>query len=569
MKKIKLYITIFLLSLVSFSFAQKKGSFQKNYGIAKTQLNGGQYEQAFDSFKNLMVKHKNNPYAKYAHYYCGLSAYRLKKYTDARFVLVKLIQDYPKWKEIEEAYYLMAIVSLDENDFEKSAVYTNQIEDEILQHDFDNILSQKVNPEMGIEKLNALHELFPKSIVVAKNLYIALGKEDKNTTTVFNQKYLAQEYSLFNVDTTTLQTEEEIVTIKGVYNVAVILPFDITSPAKKKSPYYELYIGIELAIDSLNENGRKIKLHVFDTKGDTLVVKALIHQKKLADMDMLIGPISYRESQLVAKYAKKKKMYYINPLSHKTELLKDNSYVFLYMSSFRKKAEKLAEFSKKEFSGRNIIIYYGESEQDSVMATVYKNTYEGLDGKTVTVFKKLTKKNMTEISKDIHRLKFSKDASHVFVVSKNKLIGSYVITALETDKFEIPVLAPYSWLKIPTNSYEQYVHFNTHFYKDYYVDLNNDRIASFRKKVSQELGIRPRKEYAHIGYDLTLHFGNALITDGRFFGKKLIRQSYRLGATLQGLDYTDENSNDICTILKFDENRRLIWINTPKNGDKK
>lgn len=565
MMKIKSIYVLVLVVLLNFSFAQNKGSFQKQYLKAKTLFNKGQYVPAIDAFKALTIKNKNNNFDAYAHYYCGLSAYRAGKYLDARFILVKSLNIYPNWDKTEDVNYLLALTCLEEGKLDKSLTYAIQLTDEVIVQNYDAALSQNLSDTISIESLRKAQRLLPCSESIARFLYNKLGEEN-TLQGEFERSYFAQEFNFFGNTPESIQEPLVNVSIKKeVYDVALVLPFKATLHAKKKSPYYELYLGLKIALDSINSNGEKIRLHVFDSEGKIEKVQSFINAGLFDKMDMFVGPVSIGEASVISEFALKNHVHYINPLSHNIALIDNNPYSFLYMASFRKQAEKLAEFSRSTFDKRDIAVFYGIDKQDSIMAQIYKDSYEGVTGKTVKVFKQITANNAREITADIHRLKYAGDPSHIFVASDDPLIGSYVVTALERERSKMPVLAPYKWLEIQTNSYEQYILHNVHFYKDYFVDLNGDKaVMDFRAKVEQQLGVKPRKEYAHVGYDLMLLFGKALISDGRLFGENLVKAEYQSGGTLQGIDFTDENSNDIFPILKFDEERKLIWLNQPK-----
>lgn len=564
MKLKSLYILVFVM-FMGFSYGQSKGSFQKQYLQAKSLFNKGQYAAAVDAFKALTVKNKNNNFDAYAHYYCGLSAYRAKKYLDARFILVKALDTYPKWDKIEEVNYLLAITCLEEGKLDKSLTYAIQLSDEETVKNYDAELSQKLSDTTSLVTLRKVQRLLPCSESVARRLYNKLD-EQQSLQSEFEMHYFAQEFNFFGNTGAAIDEPTELISIKkDIYDVAIVLPFKATLHAKKKSPYYELYLGIKIAVDSINRNGEKIRLHVYDSEGDITRVQAFIQKGLFDNIDLFVGPVSIGEASVISDFALSNHVHYINPLSHNVALIDNNPYTFLYMASFRKQAEKLADFSKSAFDKRDIAIFYGADKQDSIVAQIYKDYYEGINGKTVKVFKRITSSNAKEITADVHRLKYGGDPSHIFVASEDPLIGSYVVTALEKERAKIPVLAPYKWLEIQTNSYEQYILHNVHFYKDYFVDLNGDaKVMAFRNTIENQLGVKPRKEYAHVGYDLMLLFGNSLIENGRLFGENLVKGKYQAGETLQGIDFTDENSNDVFPILKFDEERKLIWLNQPK-----
>ena len=104
----------------------------------------------------------------------------------------------------------------------------------------------------------------------------------------------------------------------SITNIALLLPYylikndtmfnEYEDLGKSSGIYYNqseaalsFHIGVELAIDSLMQNGKKIILHAFDTNRDSLAVKKLVYSKKLNDMDIIIGPMYSKFFKMLCK----------------------------------------------------------------------------------------------------------------------------------------------------------------------------------------------------------------------------------------------------------------------------
>ena len=120
--------------------------------------------------------------------------------------------------------------------------------------------------------------------------------------------------------------------LRGSFNVAVLLPFylkensertEIDSSGSVKGnrifnvtkrdddwiyprslDFVEMYEGILLAADTLCSLGLDINLYPFDIKSDIVDITKLIKSGKLADMDLIIGPVYSHNLTAVATYAK-------------------------------------------------------------------------------------------------------------------------------------------------------------------------------------------------------------------------------------------------------------------------
>ena len=61
------------------------------------------------------------------------------------------------------------------------------------------------------------------------------------------------------------------------------------------------HIGVELALDSLRKQGKKIRLHTFDTNKDTLTVHQIVSLNALDNMDIIIGPLYANNFRILCK----------------------------------------------------------------------------------------------------------------------------------------------------------------------------------------------------------------------------------------------------------------------------
>ena len=116
---------------------------------------------------------------------------------------------------------------------------------------------------------------------------------------------------------------------KKTYNIAIMLPFFYESISKKGNTFVlNLYRGINLAFEDLKDQGIDINLYCYDTKKNKELVQTLIEEKEFETMDLIIGPLFPNTVEIVASFAKAKKINMINPLSYNKDLTKNNPFVF-------------------------------------------------------------------------------------------------------------------------------------------------------------------------------------------------------------------------------------------------
>ncbi|MBC7425055.1 MAG: ABC transporter substrate-binding protein, partial [Bacteroidia bacterium] len=106
--------------------------------------------------------------------------------------------------------------------------------------------------------------------------------------------------------------------VKKEFHIALMLPFCIDDPTNFKirermADYYE---GVLLAMDELESKGMNLKLHVFDTRKDSMVVIGLLKNVEMIKMDLIIGPVFENELVEVEKFCAIYNIPLVSPLKY-------------------------------------------------------------------------------------------------------------------------------------------------------------------------------------------------------------------------------------------------------------
>ena len=189
--------------------------------------------------------------------------------------------------------------------------------------------------------------------------------------------------------------------LKGSMNVAVMLPFylpqnskrvdiDSSKIVKGKRTYkvnkvteewiypesldfVEMYQGILLAADTLRSLGLNINLHTFDIKSDTVEISRLIKSGKLADMDLIIGPVYSNNLPIVARYAGRLGIPVVSPVPlMNNSALKRNPTLFMASTSLEITQKALAR-KISEYYDHNIVLIHADSTNADEDVKRFKN----------------------------------------------------------------------------------------------------------------------------------------------------------------------------------------------------
>ena len=194
----------------------------------------------------------------------------------------------------------------------------------------------------------------------------------------------------------------KVTDLKGTYNVAVLLPFylkenstrfdiDSSRTVKGKKQYrqtrlpeewiyprsydfVEMYEGILLAADTLRSLGMNINVTPFDIRSDTLSLSKLLISGKLAEMDLIIGPVYSYNLTKVAAYAKNLNIPVVSPVPLlNNDALYENPTLFLASSSLEIAQTAIAR-QISEYADNNIVFIHADSLRTDSYVEKFKNS---------------------------------------------------------------------------------------------------------------------------------------------------------------------------------------------------
>ena len=92
--------------------------------------------------------------------------------------------------------------------------------------------------------------------------------------------------------------------------------------------YLQFYEGFHLAVDSLKTRGLHLQLYVYDVGKDSSQTVELLKKPEIKSADLIIGLIFHKNFRIVAGFARENNIPIVNPVSDRTEILRDNEMVF-------------------------------------------------------------------------------------------------------------------------------------------------------------------------------------------------------------------------------------------------
>ena len=585
----KLTLIIFFIFFSSIGFAQSDYS---NFTKVKKLFNQKNYSELTNLNFNISSKSEFYPYYIF---YRSISNYYLNNEDQSLNDLNEIIKSFPKWSQIDEVYYWIIKIIIDKENIETTLNYFNNINNIQIQDDIYSIIEPEIKKISSFNQLKTLYKNYANNKIIAKYYGRSLLKE-----------YLSDEIIDEITEILDLVERDELFVIENKkFRVAVLLPFmfdgfDNDNFIKNNNFIMDLYSGILFGHKNYDSLNSMIDIIPFDTRRDPIVVKKIIQEGSLDNIDLIIGPLYGKPIEIIKQFCLENKILMINPLSSNNKIIDDNRYSLLFKPSIKTVAEKASEFSINRFNkNKNTVIFYENNFQDSLIAKIYydnleKNGFNIIYSKSVSkddsrlildslasTYEEIlsdsiydTLKNISGILikdgrgideldtayKYIEKFYIEEDSiGHVFVSSKNSLFASNIISAVDIRNDTIPVLGFEDWLKFNLISINQFQDLDISLISpSFFNSLDEDYkyieeyfIDNYRRKLSNNF---------IIGVELINMIIDINKSYGRYFQFGLRNEKLIKGKISGGSSYIRANDNQIVPVIKVVESD-IIKIN--------
>lgn len=543
MKTTVSFLFVLLLSL-GVSAQENFAEYKKQYKQAIQLYANSQYENAAKAFLPLTQEKFDHALVPYSHYYAALCANNLTNFSQSKTLLRQLFQRFPDWSKLDEAYYLYAEASFNQNNYEEAMTYLSRIQDTSIRKNTVDMEYKYLTLLTDFAAIKELQQKFPNNPTLAE-LYVKAVQEKPYVTRqelelsdeLTNQfKLIARKKGGFS----RVYDDESI-------DFGILLPFNIeemnTSVASQKPYPYDMYIGLKIAAKKLANEGIATNIYAFDIGKDTEQIEHLVQDKNFKRVDLFVGPLYPSPNKIATDYAAKNKVLQVHPLSNNEKLAQENEGVFLALPSFKDQSKKAVTFAKELNTKRTVAIYYGKSSKDEQFATIYKAQAEK-EGFNVVEFKQVN------TPQDIHN---QLATNHVFLATMPSETRPF-IQQIRKSKNNAPIIsaaASFDFSSFPLNMLADKIYL---IYPEY-IDLESSDVQDFKDIYVAMMGELP-SYFAYLGHDIGLYYARILKDGKAEIEKKMNMIQYTNGYTLSGFDYTgNHKSNQLIPIVTYEHGK--------------
>jgi len=309
--------------------------------------------------------------------------------------------------------------------------------------------------------------------------------------------------------------------------IALLLPFQLnrvidslpnSRDVERASLALDFYQGFKLGLDQIANQGNNFKLHVLDTRDNTLEVQRVAVDEHVTEADLIVGPVFPTEINAFSSRAHLEGKLQISPLAASTPTGNQINNLVTVTPTIAVHAETIANYVVKQYgNAASRIIIFNNQDDDSQKLLLPLKTV--LDDRH-TVYTEITTLEDLEMAlQATGKNVVISGSTNLYAVSP--LLAS--LARLKTEEgYDIALIGHPNWVKMDLND-EYLAVLHTCITSSYYVHLSSQEAIRFKADYGQQYKIQPT-EFAYKGYDTGKFFGTLLAKYPNDYVKQLTEQ---------------------------------------------
>ena len=316
---------------------------------------------------------------------------------------------------------------------------------------------------------------------------------------------------------------------KQSYSIAALFPFDTKAVRwdniNIQDRFLNYYCGMQMALDILNNQGKKIQLHVHDSSDAGSNMNSRLDAWGVKDRDVILAPFHREQVEQVAAYGMKHKIPTVSPWLVSSKVTKENPYYIKLLPDITDYYHAIMVDVARKYSPEQVVIM-GNSKD--------KSKIKYLKDLAVANYPPSQGAKVKELIIDVNRKLEDEEPffNDLFVPGKTTVVilpnfassdEDFVYGAcryLSVEKFDNDVVV-YGMPLLSNSERMEYDYFSSlkmHVAKSKFVDHENPRVKSFRSDYVYKYGAIPTDD-AYEGYDMMMYVAEQLFEHGVDFAK--------------------------------------------------
>lgn len=355
--------------------------------------------------------------------------------------------------------------------------------------------------------------------------------------------------------------------VSGRFHIAIFTPLYLDSAFDAIDNYrygktfprfinagLEFYEGAQLAIDSLQREGVKLDVHVYDTKSFSPRFDDFLKSDSLNQMDMIIGHVTAYEAKLLADSAARKNIPFINVNFPNDAGVSNNPNFVILNSTLKTHCEGLYRFLQKNFALSPIIVFRKKGKPEDRVTDYFKEIEKTTSSvplklKYVTLDDNFTPKQLSvHLAEDKTTVAIAASLDINFAQRLCQQLAT-LNTTRATTVFGMPTWDGADFTK------SEYKDLEIYYSTPFYISPEDKNANALQQLFKTRFYSRP-SDMVYRGYETLYHFGKLLIMHKENLSSSLSDKQYFLFTQFDIQPVLDKQT----MTLDYFENKKLYFL---------
>jgi predicted negative regulator of RcsB-dependent stress response len=542
MRKYLLILSAFFI--VTFTFAQ---NIPEDYQKAQTLLNSKNYWEAIPLFRQFLDAEEYGNLSNYAAFHLAEAALGANQPDQAISALQQVSNKV--WTKSNESKYLLALAYFQNQQNKEALRAIKGIKKESVKELAENATFESLKKTSASFMVANLQEF------KENKGYTAALKAVLESQTILSATERAAYYELQGNAGGGMNVVKDM-----VLDFVVILPFTSSPSASassidQSSFLFELYQGIDFAVKRLEEEGKQVTLHTFDSKRDMNHLAELLKDPVIAKADVIIGPIYPDEIDLVSSFAETAKIPLIHPLSNLGERFENTQYSYLFRPSVASISKGVVDALRNQNWGRRVAIGYSGSSRDEKMGMLLKEQLTSA-GFSVIDAQQVNPRNVMDflqrqgIRTGMDSVELEVD--QIILLADDPSIAQPTFGLMESVNASVPFLVMDSWLGFNFANYEMLEFPNFHFISNNTPNFQAEAMQQFKDNFYSKNLIYPSLNTT-LGRELVYWLSSNMGPSKGFELRSNLNQAaFQQGKVSWGFNFQNSNNNQYVPVFRME-----------------
>lgn len=325
----------------------------------------------------------------------------------------------------------------------------------------------------------------------------------------------------------------------------------------------EFYQGVSIALDSLDKEGIKLDVRVYDAKNTKQSIYKITDSGALDSVGLIIGAVSGKEYIDLANVAKEKKIPFVSATYPNDGGISENPYVIIVNSKLNTHLQVIYNYILRNMGTNKLVMYRRQNGADDRVTEVFKSLNTSANGEVLSI-KTVTLANIftpNDIAASLDSTRenviicgsLDDNFARNIISASSKLLGNYKITLVGMPTWEsFSDLGRTDLKNLP-------IIYSVSFYNP---GRENNWVRNFTQKYGRSSYTSPN-ETSFLGFELTYRFAHLLQNGKNNIANHLNDSSHTI---LTNFDFRPIYKSKASTIPDYYENKRVFILKQWSDG---